>query len=74
MEEKINQHFPFTFDGAKDDPVVYAKLKELTSPRTKPASTTARDVLPAAGIRRAAGARSTTRIRSDGSPAWTPTS
>ncbi len=46
MEEKINQHFPFAFQGAKDDPVVYAKLKELTSPRPKPASTTAREYFP----------------------------
>ncbi len=29
MEEKVNQHFPFTFDGAADDPVVYAQLKHL---------------------------------------------
>ena len=27
MAEKVNQHFPFAFDGAADDPVVYAKLK-----------------------------------------------
>jgi CubicO group peptidase (beta-lactamase class C family) len=33
MLEKVNQHFPFTFEGAEDDPIVYAKLKELTSPR-----------------------------------------
>src|SRR5262249_55466614 len=33
MAEAVNQHLPFTFDGAKDDPVVYAKLRELTSPR-----------------------------------------
>ncbi len=26
-----NQHFPFTFQGAADDPVVYAKLKHLTT-------------------------------------------
>jgi hypothetical protein len=31
MEEKINQHYPFSFDGAVDDPIVYAKLKALTS-------------------------------------------
>jgi CubicO group peptidase (beta-lactamase class C family) len=36
MTEKINQHHPFSFDGAKDDSIVYAKLKELTSPRTRP--------------------------------------
>ena len=29
MEEKVNQHFPFTFNGAADDPAVYAKLKQL---------------------------------------------
>jgi hypothetical protein len=33
MLEKLNQHFPFTFKGAEDDPIAYAKLKELTSPR-----------------------------------------
>lgn len=26
-----NQHFPFTFQGAVDDPVVYAKLRQLTT-------------------------------------------
>lgn len=31
MLEKVNQHFPFAFEGAADDPVVYAKLKELTA-------------------------------------------
>src|SRR4029079_5357222 len=35
MAEDINQHRPFTFDGAKDDPVVYATLQELTSPRSR---------------------------------------
>jgi CubicO group peptidase (beta-lactamase class C family) len=29
MLEKVNQHFPFTFKGAADDPVVYAALKRL---------------------------------------------
>jgi CubicO group peptidase (beta-lactamase class C family) len=29
MLEKVNQHFPFTFQGAADDPVVYAALKRL---------------------------------------------
>ena len=28
---KTNQHHPFTFKGAADDPVFYNKLKELTS-------------------------------------------
>ena len=32
MLQQINQEFPFTFNGAADDPVVYAKLKELTAP------------------------------------------
>jgi CubicO group peptidase (beta-lactamase class C family) len=31
MHEKINQHFPFTFEGSADDRVVYRKLRELTS-------------------------------------------
>ncbi len=32
MAEKVNQHAPFTFDGASDDPIVYSALRELTSP------------------------------------------
>jgi CubicO group peptidase (beta-lactamase class C family) len=32
MLEKHNQHFPFTFLGAADDPVVYATLRQLTAP------------------------------------------
>lgn len=32
MLKEANQYFPFAFHGAADDPVVYAKLKELTSP------------------------------------------
>lgn len=35
MHEKLNQHFPFTFLGPKDDLLVYAKLKELTSCRVR---------------------------------------
>jgi CubicO group peptidase (beta-lactamase class C family) len=35
MIEELNQHFPFTFKGAVDDPVVYAKLKELTTPSSR---------------------------------------
>jgi CubicO group peptidase (beta-lactamase class C family) len=31
-----NQHYPFVFDGAADDPVVYAKLTELTTERYFP--------------------------------------
>ena len=33
MEVEINQHFPFEFNGARDDLTVYAKLKELTTKR-----------------------------------------
>jgi CubicO group peptidase (beta-lactamase class C family) len=36
MGEKVNQHFPFTFRGAADDPPVYAALKRLTTPVTFP--------------------------------------
>ncbi len=32
MAEKVNQHFPFAFRGAADDPPVYAAIKRLTSP------------------------------------------
>lgn len=32
MNEKHNQHWPFKFGGAADDPAVYAALKELASP------------------------------------------
>jgi hypothetical protein len=32
MLQKLNQHLPFTFNGAADDTIVYEKLKELTSP------------------------------------------
>lgn len=32
MSEGVNQHFPFKFDGAADDPLVYQALKELASP------------------------------------------
>ncbi len=35
MAEKVNQHFPFTFAGPADDRIVYAKLKELTSPASR---------------------------------------
>ncbi len=31
MLQTLNQHFPFTFGGATDDPVVYRTLKELTA-------------------------------------------
>lgn len=32
MLSKLNQYMPFTFRGAEDDPIAYAKLKELTGP------------------------------------------
>ena len=32
MLEQHNQHFPFEFLGAADDPVVYVKLRQLASP------------------------------------------
>lgn len=32
MLNQLNQYVPFEFHGAADDPVVYRKLKELTSP------------------------------------------
>lgn len=31
MLKDVNQYFPFQFRGAADDPVVYARLRELTS-------------------------------------------
>jgi CubicO group peptidase (beta-lactamase class C family) len=31
MANDVNQRYPFRFEGATDDPVVYAKLKELTA-------------------------------------------
>ena len=31
MHNPINQTWPFVFNGADDDPIVYARLKELTS-------------------------------------------
>lgn len=33
MLNKLNQYWPFEFHGVADDPIVYAKLKELTTPR-----------------------------------------
>jgi CubicO group peptidase (beta-lactamase class C family) len=32
MHNELNQHFPFQFKGAQDDPVVYGMLKTLTTP------------------------------------------
>ncbi len=31
MNKEKNQYYPFEFEGAKDDPLVYEKLKKLTS-------------------------------------------
>jgi hypothetical protein len=31
MLSKVNQYQPFTFNGAADDPLLYAKLKALTT-------------------------------------------
>ncbi len=36
MVEKVNQHYPFRFQGAADDEVVYAALKKLASSRQGP--------------------------------------
>ncbi|MGO9464362.1 MAG: serine hydrolase domain-containing protein [Isosphaeraceae bacterium] len=38
MGNDVNQRYPFRFEGARDDPVVYAKLKELTSAKSRPAA------------------------------------
>jgi len=38
MLKKVNQYFPLQFHGAADDPVVYAKLKQLTRPPRPPRS------------------------------------
>ena len=32
MLKDVNQYFPLAFQGAADDPIVYRKLRELTSP------------------------------------------
>jgi hypothetical protein len=32
MLKEVNQYFPLKFNGAADDPIVYGKLKALTSP------------------------------------------
>ncbi|MGH7200636.1 MAG: hypothetical protein ACREJB_08535, partial [Planctomycetaceae bacterium] len=34
MLNDLNQYVPFEFHGAKDDPIVYRTLKELTTPKT----------------------------------------
>lgn len=36
MQRAVNQHHPFAFDGAADDPEVYARLRALTTdPKTR---------------------------------------
>ena len=47
MLQQHNQTYPFHFDGAADDPVFYAELRKLTTPREKPAANViARDYFP----------------------------
>jgi hypothetical protein len=36
MLMRLNQYMPFEFNGASDDPVVYARLKELTTATMQP--------------------------------------
>jgi CubicO group peptidase (beta-lactamase class C family) len=43
MLEKGNQHFPFSFRGAADDPLVYDTLRQLTAP---PANAKSGDYFP----------------------------
>jgi len=50
MLERTNQHFPFTFNGAADDAIVYAKLKELTSPYLQDESPTAGGSMPCVNL------------------------
>ncbi len=38
LADHVNQYFPFTFGGPADDRVIYAKLKELTTPNSRPVS------------------------------------
>jgi len=46
MSEKVNQHFPFTFRGAADDPPVYAAIKRLTTPTAVPSPPANTDLAP----------------------------
>ncbi len=50
MLERANQHFPFTFNGAADDAIVYAKLKEMTSPYLQEESPTAGGSIPCVNL------------------------
>jgi CubicO group peptidase (beta-lactamase class C family) len=45
MANAVNQTYPFRFEGARDEPIIYAKLKELTSKQPRPA-TTSNDYFP----------------------------
>ena len=36
MLVELNQHYPFTFQGAADDPAIYAAIQRLTSTRAVP--------------------------------------
>jgi CubicO group peptidase (beta-lactamase class C family) len=36
MHVEVNQHFPFTFQGAADDPQVYSALRKMTLPESRP--------------------------------------
>jgi hypothetical protein len=53
MAEQVNQHFPFTFRGADDDPVVYEKLKQLTTPWVFPGKAWAEKMPSELGLDRA---------------------
>jgi len=33
MNSAVNQYFPLEFRGIQDDPLLYARLRELTTPR-----------------------------------------
>jgi CubicO group peptidase (beta-lactamase class C family) len=48
MANDVNQRYPFRFGGASDDPVVYAKLRELTAARVAPPVSRAEDYFPPA--------------------------
>ena len=36
MLVNLNQHYPFTFQGAADDPAIYAAIQRMTSTRRCP--------------------------------------
>ena len=49
MHVQVNQHYPFTFQGAADDPEVYAAIRRLTSTGLVPADRDAGGNVPSAG-------------------------